>query len=457
MSFVSQLFVNAMPEMKKSVLFSVFSRFFAISVIVLPLSGHPAMAQQQGAAMPPRVSEQDLYRVDGVRVDITGNPVTARDKAVEQAQLQAYHTLLGRLTVAGPAKGDPDPSAMAKIVQDIDIVNEKISANHYTAIFDIRFRPDASRAWMSGENLAIAESARAPMIVVPIMVDGDRKKLWDVDNAWRDAWNRTGKGDPLLPVIMPAGDVADITLGTADEIMAGKPEIIEAYRQKYHADSVLVVAASLRQTDNRLGIEVRDFSNVHNQGGDAAGVQPSVADRQNLTLLPLKDEAQPAFYDRAVTAVLDRVRSEWKQQTAVNLDAGESSLLVNVPVRGIEDWIAIQRRLESQKNVVRSDIQALNPKSVRLILHHLGTIDQLRVVLGQYGLELAPVPGKEQAVLTPQAGTMPSPVAGVTAPPFNPMAPPKAVASLPDAPGATVTPSLANEPVWQLIMRDHAL
>ena len=444
-----------MPEMKISDIFRAVC-VFLVAITIINAGFAPRVYAQPIPAQP---SMQDLYRVEGVVVDIQGNPVTARDRAVEEAQKQAFHTLLGRLIVARPAETSPEPGPddMPRLVQDIDIVSEKVSAARYGATVNVRFRPEATRAFLQGKNYALAEAVRAPMVVIPIWQKDSRKKLWDVDNPWLTAWRQRGADDPLLPVVLPIGGIEDVTLGTADEILAGKPEVLNGYRAQYQADSVLVVAAMLRESDRRLAVEFRDFGLVSDRDGQGIGAGLGNADRQSLTIPAINGESDEDLYRRAVQTVLGRVKEQWKQSTAINLDGGESTISVVVPVRGIEDWIAIQRRLNSQKNVIRADIQALNTGSVRLLVHHYGTIEQLRLLMAQYGLELAPLASNLQPGLVPEKGTDPVPVAGVTAPLYTPLDPPKAIPTPADAAGAGPAPQLSAQPVWQLQMRDRAL
>ena len=166
------------------------------------------------------------------------------------------------------------------------------------------------------------------------------------------------------------GGIEDVTLGTADEILAGKPETLNAFRQQYQADSVLVVAATMRESDRRLAVEFRDFGLLSDRDGQGIGSGFGNADRQSLTIPAMAGESDDDVMRRAVQTVLARVKEQWKQSTAINLDGGESTITVTVPVRGIEDWIAIQRRLNSQKNVFRADVLALSTQSVRLLIHH---------------------------------------------------------------------------------------
>lgn len=426
-----------MPDMKKTTIFTMFLRFVTLFYLVL-VSVAPSVQAQQPA--PPLVASvpQDIYRVEGVKISLGGNTATARDRAVEQAQQEAFQTLIGRLTVAGGQQNTPSPSDMAKMVQDIDIVDEKVSATRYSATYNIRFRPEATRAFLSGKNLAVAEIARAPMLVVPIWIVEGRQKLWDVDNPWRDAWRQQAARDPLLPMIVPEGTVEDIALGTADELIAGKPEVIAAFQAKYKTDTMLVAVATQRPEDRRLGLEVRDYGHM----AQAAGL----ADAQKMTLPPMVDETDAALYVRGVQAVKDRLRDQWKQQTAINLDAGQSGILVSVPVRGIDDWIAVQQRLNQRKNVLRADVLALNTSAVRLMIYHYGTIDQLRVLLEQQGLVLAAAPDRVQPVLIQAAGTAPAPQ---IAPQPNGNDPAIMV------PGARAAPAITAEPEWVLSVKER--
>lgn len=101
------------------------------------------------------------FTVSDVPVDVTSDSAeVAKEKALNEGQHQAFQQLLRNLGVAdgsvdGVKVSDND---LMRMVQGLEIANEKISANRYRAKLTVSFREGRVRSFTRQANLSISDS-----------------------------------------------------------------------------------------------------------------------------------------------------------------------------------------------------------------------------------------------------------------------------------------------------------
>lgn len=101
------------------------------------------------------------FTVLDVPVDVTSDSAeVAKEKALNEGQHQAFQQLLRNLGVAdgsvdGVKVSDND---LMRMVQGLEIANEKISANRYRAKLTVSFREGRVRGFMRQANLSISDA-----------------------------------------------------------------------------------------------------------------------------------------------------------------------------------------------------------------------------------------------------------------------------------------------------------
>ncbi len=101
------------------------------------------------------------FTVSDVAVDVTSDSAeAAKEKALNEGQHQAFQQLLRNLgvddgSVDGVKVSDND---LMRMVQGLEIANEKISANRYRAKLTVSFREGRVRGFMRQANLSISDS-----------------------------------------------------------------------------------------------------------------------------------------------------------------------------------------------------------------------------------------------------------------------------------------------------------
>ena len=122
----------------------------------------PSAAPSVLPAAVPMAAPADPYTVMGVVIDMpVASAQEARDTALLAAERQALQKLREQLAASGStaAIAEPSDTQLARMVQNFEVANERISAKRYSGSFTIRFRPHAVAQTASAETMPAAQAA----------------------------------------------------------------------------------------------------------------------------------------------------------------------------------------------------------------------------------------------------------------------------------------------------------
>ncbi|HTW54548.1 MAG TPA: DUF2066 domain-containing protein [Stellaceae bacterium] len=351
----------------------------ALSLLVVVLL-RPAAAQTP--APPP--APADPYTAT-VTVDATSDSAAkARDIARLDGARKALTTVVQNLA-GGADKAKPlklSDNDITDMVASFEVANEKMSAVRYTADYTYHFKPaDVAKA-MQTAGIAInnaaagAASGGKPIVVLPVYQNGTVALLWDDPNPWRDAWAQRTPSANGVPLVVPLGDVSDLSAIDADKARAGDAAALAATARKENVTDVLVLVAVKRVGDKPgLDITVRryhlgQFVDVHFDSIDAN-----------------PNETDANLFKRAADAIATDIDTGWKTAKA-DLSGPPASLTVVAPISGLDDWIQLRDMLSAVPAVRKIDVKSLSRQEATIEIQYVGTPDQLKANLAAMKLDL---------------------------------------------------------------------
>jgi hypothetical protein len=356
------------------------ARLWAGIVVALGVfvsSAGPMWAQT--AAPQARRAPAEAFAIVGVAVEKIGaTAAAARAEAMAEGQRQAFQRLMRRLIPAGGAERVPTPPAarLSDLVRDIEVEDEKVSPGRYSAKITVRFKPEPIRTMLRADNIAFADALSRPVLVVPVFETGGRSVLWDDPNPWREAWNARLPRDGLVPFVVPAGELADLSSLNAEQAKALDDGRIKALAARNGtADSIVASARTSGDGSSELQINVSRI-------GDAG---PGMTIVERLKANP--GETMTALLGRAVESAAGQIEERWKQDNAVR-SGREETLEAVVPLGALKDWVDVRARLGRVAAVRRSELRALSRREARVVLQYVGEESQLVLALAQNELKL---------------------------------------------------------------------
>ena len=313
----------------------------------------------------------DLWTISNIAVDATGSsPSTAKDAALAQGRQAAWIVLFHRLPPATewPRQPQLTPDELDQLVKSFDIANERHSSTRYLATVTYIFNAASVRVALKKYGMQYSESTAKAVLVVPLMANA-----WAPESPWAQGWAATARSGHLVPIVVPVGDVAEMSLLST---VATAPDwnAVKALADRYSAATVLIASA------------------VRNGGAlqvTLTQIKPDGRSQHSAAYQPQNHEDELALSTRASAMIADSVQEDWKRSTSVDYGA-QTSLAANVSFSSLADWIAVRRDLDSVRLVQNILVEEINLQSARLRFDYVGKIDQLQTALAQANLYLTP-------------------------------------------------------------------
>lgn len=332
----------------------------------------PALAQTRSGS---------VYTVSNVAVDATSqSAVQAREIARADGERRAFRMLLERLTLKQdwsrlPKVTDAD---LFGLVQDFEVDSERSSTVRYLATLTYRFRPEPVRRLLRDRGIAFTETRSKPLVVLPVLSAGNRAVLWEDPNPWRAAWIRQPLGEGLVPMQVPAGDLAAVQAVDAQQALKGDKGALAAVGLQYDNADVLVAQAALSGSGDQRTLQLT-----------TARYSDGVSDQNWVSSIKSEPkESEEDFFARAVGVAIADVSEAWKKAT-LQRTGEEATLTAVVSMTSLKDWVVVRDRLQSVPAIQRATLLSLSQEGARIEIHYVGDPQQLQLVLSQRDLLLA--------------------------------------------------------------------
>ncbi len=329
---------------------------------------------------------ESVFTVRGIAIDAQANSATAaRQAAIGAGQREALTALMRRLTVVDPALLPEPPSAdlLTAMVNGFSLTDELVAPTRYRAELSVDFAPEAVRRFLRESGVAYAETESKPQLVIAVFGAGAGATVWDDGNPWRRAWLERPPRGGLVPLVMPLGDIIDLSTLDAAQALAPDRDALSALAERYNTDEIIVTVAEMPNLGAAdapaqgvgLSVSVRRVGPAHN-------------DRRDYRLAGEAGETQRALFYRAINQVVEALEGEWKSANLVRFDQ-ETELALAVPLSTLGDWVAVRERLARLPIVAGVELASLSRAEADVTLRYFGTPAQLNLALKQADLVLS--------------------------------------------------------------------
>jgi hypothetical protein len=351
-------------------------------------AGPGAATAKAATASPAEAERSDVFTARALAVDVTDkSAVAARKLALLDGQRRALDLVLRRITLRAEHAGLPKPNdkAIAQLVAAVQISDEKTSSVRYLARLTVHFHRAAIRRLLRDAGFRFSETRAKPTLVLPVFEKGAALSLFETSNIWRRAWDRLALApDSLLPLLLPKGDLKDVTTIAAKAALAGSEEQLRAIARRYGVENVLVSHAVLSIDLAAGGVPQVQVNMLR---FTPRGKSTEVSDYG----VKVADDLETAM-DRLARRVAGDQLEQWKRRTQLSFDA-DTSLSAQVPLSVLADWLSIRQRLNATAMVRSFKLQSISRQAAQVIVDYLGDTDSLVISLAQRDLQLSMVDG----------------------------------------------------------------
>ena len=311
------------------------------------------------------------YTVSGVHVDATAASSTeAYNAALADGRPRAWQILYRRLTRQQDWARQPDldATALVRITRGYTVANERRSTTRYVADVTYQFNPDAVARLLQGAGIAYTQGAPRRILIVP-MSPGFQL------GPWAQALNGPSLKDSVVPFsVADSTDAAGLKDINFDN--AGFADVAAAAKRVGAAEVALVQVVS---GTGKLTVNIRRLG----PGEAPAKVSVDVPLVQNPA----------ATYPAAASTAVGVIEDLWKSRSAIDFSQ-RGRLTVDVRTSSLAQWGAIQSALSGVDNITNVTVNAMDIGYAQISITFTGSSEQLRQVLGDAGLTLAPVRGQ---------------------------------------------------------------
>lgn len=331
----------------------------------------------QGQAQSPA---SNSFVISDLPIEATaGDAAQARERAIAQGNETALRRLMERLTRRSDWPSLPKGQA-GGLVETFELKKEQVTATKYAAAMTVRFRAAQVQDLLRRSNIGFVDAATVkPLLLLPVYEWAGTKTLWEDSNPWRAAWGRR-KGDTLVPLLIPQGDLSDKAALDANQAASGDAARITAIGRRYNLPAVIVARANhfVDSSTGRAAIEL-----TLGRFGD--GAAPPAAP---MRVLGTPNEPVEQFTDRAVAQAASLIDEDYKANAIVSGTQQEETLQVRVPVTGLVEAVKLRRDLTGLPVIRREEMISLGRTEMQLRLAYVGGLERLRATLAQANMSL---------------------------------------------------------------------
>ncbi|MBP5352630.1 MAG: hypothetical protein J6Y91_02560 [Alphaproteobacteria bacterium] len=307
-----------------------------------------------------------------IPVDVEAeNSVIAKDKAMIDAQRQAFLEVSGKLVSEDHKQKLEQLSddAIVHFIKSVSVADEKAGGTKYIANLTIQINEQLLRDYLAENEMIQSETTE--ILVIPVLkAEGDSHPLlWEEDNGWLKFWHSKGlikfgtmQIRTVYENLRTIEDFSAVNAVYMDEDLYR--EIVDMTK----TERIYVVYAEILQNGD-IKVTVKDERNklednftVYNEGGASNMFEKAV--------------------EKSVMFISNMERNAKNQESVTSV----SSINVVYMYQNMKDWLQKSRMIEDLSQVEGIDTKSFGGGKVNFALRYTGSLDDLWNALQDLGL-----------------------------------------------------------------------
>ena len=191
------------------------------------------------------------------RVDKDAN--IARQKAITKAQRDAFNTVLNRLSIDDTNGIAITDDEISTILRSIQINNEKITSNSYSATLTIEFNPEYVNYMLKKYRITKFSPKHNSYLIIPILKEDGNVYLWEKNNKWMSLFLRNLKNNNNS-VFLIEDDFSSRNL--LNKRMLEKPSFnnFKNLAELYNINNIVLIDSEFQKDINVIDIKINIIS-----------------------------------------------------------------------------------------------------------------------------------------------------------------------------------------------------
>lgn len=297
-----------------------------------------------------------------ITVDVTAeNASVAREKAMTEANRQAYTAVAKRVTTADGVRrlNELNDAQILNFIKEVSIISEKASNVRYIATLNVAVNEHILKTYMQENDIPFVIGSVANILIIPTFREfkTDAPMLWEADNLWRKAWEQNPRAIGSVRFFsIPANGSNYAALDAEkalrmDGMALDKIAFINNTKDIYVADAVY------------NGIEGLNVTLYSYRDG-----------REESVSVP--GDRSPQLFIDAINQISDHIYNQIKKQNVVDRQS-KSEITVLYSYAYLRDWLMLEKQLKEIGYVNGISTAAVGSGKVQFKITYIGGFDKL--------------------------------------------------------------------------------
>lgn len=297
-----------------------------------------------------------------ITVDVTAeNASVAREKAMTEANRQAYTAVAKRVTTADGVRrlNELNDAQILNFIKEVSIISEKASNVRYIATLNVAVNEHILKTYMQENDIPFVIGSVANILIIPTFREfkTDVPMLWEADNLWRKAWEQNPRAIGSVRFFsIPANGSNYAALDAEkalrmDGMALDKIAFINNTKDIYVADAVY------------NGIEGLNVTLYSYRDG-----------REESVSVP--GDRSPQLFIDAINQISDHIYNQIKKQNVVDRQS-KSEITVLYSYAYLRDWLMLEKQLKEIGYVNGISTAAVGSGKVQFKITYIGGFDKL--------------------------------------------------------------------------------
>lgn len=284
------------------------------------------------------------YTVSGINVSETAETATkAREKAILNAQRQALRTFLKRIGSDPRFERDIAAKDLDSMVSTLNIYNEKITNDYYSATINIVFDPNFVRYTLNQLDIKKGVQRADVYLIIPVYIHNGQRKILGEAAYIATLWGDIAKQNGIRNFIkLPLNDPDEESILSNQNLLLSLGSNKEMLLNKYEADKILISEATYNSSSNAKQLSVKILSK-----------DPT----RTLTITPEEPGASDykTFFADSVQKIIDTLEIGTRIAPAnlATTSDGERSTIISLKMRDPKDWVILKNKL-TESSIIHS-------------------------------------------------------------------------------------------------------
>lgn len=325
------------------------------------------------AALP--AAADDAYTVKNIHVDASAVSATAaQNAAIAQGRPRAFQTLYRRLARQADWAKQPQLNDLdiQRLMSSYIPVNERKSTTRYIADVTYIFNPDQVRRLLKNTGVAYTDTSAKRILIIPL------SPTYVKVSAWTVAWNNPKLLNGTVPLVLPVGDSADMSVIGHLNFENATWQQVAGIAGRAQAGEVALLLL------NGGTVRIHHLASLPIQGG------------------AIVDVPVAGGLAGATATVQNALVDYWKARGAIDFNHRQRTL-VTARFNSLSDWGSLLAALNSVPTLTGVDVVAIDYGEARVGLTYAGTIDGVHDSLANVKVALTQDDGAWSLALTQPA------------------------------------------------------